>query len=53
MVTQPIKTMVWNVRGLNAPARRHAVYQVVLAASPSVVCLEETKLEHITVDIVS
>lgn len=53
MATQPIKTLVWNVRGLNAPARRNAVFQVVTAANPSIVCLQETKLDVVTTGIVA
>lgn len=45
MATQPIKTRVWNMHGLNAPTRRIVVFQVGPAANPSIVCLHETKLE--------
>lgn len=52
MNAQPFKMLVWNVRGLNSPARRNAIFQVIMAAKPSVVCLQETKVEHVTLDIV-
>ena len=49
----PFKTLVWNILGLNSPARRSAIYQVVAAANPSIVCLLETKLEVVMVDLVT
>ena len=52
MNSQPLKVIVWNVRGLNAPARRNVVHQVVLAVNPGIVCLQETKLEVVTPEIV-
>ena len=38
----------WNVRGLNARARRDAVRTLIDDVSPSIVCLQETKLDVIT-----
>lgn len=52
MNCQQFKTLVWNVRGLNNLARRNVMSQAVQAASPSIVCLQETKMETITVDVV-
>lgn len=52
MNCQQFKTLVWNVHGLNNPACRNVMSQVVQAASPSIVCLQETKMETITVDVV-
>ena len=52
MSTQPYKVLVWNVRGLNSPAHRCAISQVVFAANPAVVCFQETKMEVVTLDIV-
>lgn len=52
MEAQPLKVLVWNVRGLNAPARRTIVSQVVAAANPSLVCFQESKLEHVTMELV-
>lgn len=49
----PLKVLVWNVRGLNTPARRTAMSHVVNAAKPSVVCFQETKMEHVTVEVVA
>lgn len=43
--SQPLKLLVWNVRALNSPARRHAIFQVVAAANPSIVCFQETKMK--------
>jgi hypothetical protein len=34
----------WNVRGLNSPARREVVRDMVLMHRPNLVCLQETKL---------
>ena len=44
MVVQLLKVLVWNVRGLNSPARRHSIFQVVASADPSIVCFQETKM---------
>ena len=52
MCLLPMKVLVWNERGLNAPARRSVVHQVVLAANPGIVCLQETKLQEINVSVV-
>lgn len=52
MNAQPLKMLVWNVRGLNNPARRTAIAQVVLEANPAIVCFQETKMELVTLDIV-
>jgi exonuclease III len=38
----------WNVRGLNAQARRDTVRTLVDDTRPSIVCLQETKLDVIT-----
>ncbi|XP_073358223.1 uncharacterized protein [Aegilops tauschii subsp. strangulata] len=43
-----LKIMFWNVRGLNSDAKRSAVRSVISTASPSIVCLQETKLAHIS-----
>ena len=37
--------MSWNIRGLNCPARRSAIREVVQAHRISVLCLQETKVE--------
>lgn len=37
----------WNVRGLNARARQDAVCTLVDGIRPSIVCLQETKLDVI------
>ena len=52
MASQPLELLVWNVRGLNSPARRNAIFQVATAANPSIVCLQETKLEVVTSEII-
>ena len=45
--------LVWNVRGLNDKGRRDNLRKIVDAARPALVCLQETKLSHITVRDVS
>lgn len=40
--------LVWNVCGLNSPARCDSIYQVVLLSGASVVCFQETKLQVVT-----
>lgn len=52
MAAQPSKILVWNVRGLNSPARRSSIYQVVSNANPAIVCFQETKLEVVSPEIV-
>lgn len=37
---------VWNVRGLNAQARRNTVKEFLLQHRPSIVCLQETKISN-------
>lgn len=41
--------LIWNVRGLNSRVHRDAVRELVVAEHPSVVCLQETKLDVISV----
>lgn len=38
------KIVCWNVRGLNTPARRDAVRDIVRDCKASIACLQETKL---------
>lgn len=52
MNVQPLNVIVWNVRGLNARARRNALFQVVTAANPAIACLQETKLQDVSVNVV-
>uniref|UniRef100_A0A0A9BGB3 Endonuclease/exonuclease/phosphatase domain-containing protein n=1 Tax=Arundo donax TaxID=35708 RepID=A0A0A9BGB3_ARUDO len=42
------KILVWNVRGLNQRARRDSVREEVNSTRPDIICLQETKLEHVT-----
>jgi len=39
--------LVWNVRGLNARARRNVVREFVVQERPTLVCLQETKLSSV------
>jgi exonuclease III len=38
----------WNIRGLNSPARREAIRDLIQSATPKLVCLQERKLALIT-----
>ncbi|OEL24169.1 hypothetical protein BAE44_0014812, partial [Dichanthelium oligosanthes] len=40
--------LFWNVRGLNGRAHRNALRELVVAVKPSIVCLQETKLDVIS-----
>jgi exonuclease III len=40
--------LIWNVRGLNDKSRQDVVKTVVASLSPSLVCLQETKLSNIS-----
>ena len=47
-MAQPnVKLLCWNVRGLNAPARRDAVRDLLRDYHATIVCLQETKLDHV------
>jgi hypothetical protein len=41
----------WNVRGLNTPARREAVRDMIQVVQPMILCLQETKLAEINPQI--
>lgn len=45
--------LCWNVRGLNAGARRDNVRTLVNDVRPHIVCLVETKLHHVPQLLVS
>jgi exonuclease III len=40
--------VIWNVRGLNSRSRRDVVRELVTSERPSIVCLQETKLDVIS-----
>lgn len=42
----------WNVRGLNNPAWQHEVKQVVQMFRPQLICMQETKLNHIDNNVI-
>jgi len=42
-----LRVLCWNVRGLNSEDRQRAVRQKIDESQCSVVCLEETKMQHI------
>ena len=43
---------IWNARGLNSGARRAVIFQSMAATGAKIVCLQETKMEIITAQIV-
>ena len=45
--------LVWNVRGLNAPAHRDVIYQIVALSGASVVIFSEIKMEVIDYPVVA
>jgi exonuclease III len=47
MIDNAIKTVCWNVRGLNNAARREAVRMLLQKIRPTIICLQETKLDSI------
>jgi len=42
----PSSILIWNVWGLNDAARRNSVRAVILSSNAEIVCLQETKIEH-------
>jgi exonuclease III len=47
MANNSLLMLNWNVRGLNAPVRRCAVRDMAGDVKTTVICLQETKLQHI------
>ena len=47
MHDQDLSILNWNVRGLNCPNRRATIRETVAATPCHLVCLQETKLEHV------
>jgi exonuclease III len=47
MIDKDIKTVCWNVRGLNNAATREAVRMLLQKIRPTIICLQETKLDSI------
>ncbi|VAH57976.1 unnamed protein product [Triticum turgidum subsp. durum] len=47
-----LRLVVWNVRGLNARARRMAIRSLIVTTSASIVCLQETKMALICSSVV-
>jgi len=47
MIDNNIKIVCWNVRGLNNAARRAAVRLFLQKIRPSIICLQETKLDSV------
>jgi len=42
-----LKIFNWNVRGLNSVVRREAVKLMIQQANPTIICLQETKLNSV------
>ncbi|XBH90172.1 hypothetical protein VPH35_081915 [Triticum aestivum] len=51
-MNQNLKILFWNVHGLNCPARRSAVRSMIASVSPSVVCIQESKLADVSPSMV-
>jgi hypothetical protein len=47
-----LKIVIWNVRGLNSPARRLAIKTLIDTSGASIVCFQEMKMELILSAIV-
>lgn len=47
-----LKIAIWNVRGLNARARHHAIRTLLDTTDASIVCLQETKMDLICSSVV-
>ena len=47
-----LKTLSWNVRGLNVVEKRLQIRNLLRTWRPDIVCLQETKLKRITRGIV-
>lgn len=47
-----LKIAIWNVYGLNARARRHAIQTLLDTTGTSIVCLQETKMALICSSVV-
>jgi exonuclease III len=45
---EQLSILSWNVRGLNSPTSHEAIRDLILSATPKLVCLQETKLAMIT-----
>lgn len=52
-MSHTLRTIFWNVRGLNNRAKRTAIRSVIYATAPSIVCLQETKLSLVSSTIVA
>lgn len=47
MLDQPINVLSWNIRGLNDPAHRSTVNEMIVASLCHLVCLQEMKLDSV------
>jgi exonuclease III len=52
MADQHCVILNWNVRGINNSARRKVVRDLVSDTRPTIVCLQESKLASVTVQII-
>jgi exonuclease III len=48
-----VKLFIWNVRGLNSPAKRDCVRNLVFEAGSTIVCLQESKLQNVDSAVIS
>ena len=52
MLDMDLAIAIWNTRGLNTGVRRAVIFQAMAATGAKIVCLQETKMEIITPQIV-
>jgi hypothetical protein len=45
--------LIWNVHGLNSRARRSALRDLLIQQRASILCLQETKVEHFSVTMIN
>ena len=46
------KILSWNVRGVNAPDKRKVIKNILRSYRADIVCLQETKVQEMTIDLV-
>ena len=46
------KILSWNVRGVNAPDKRKVIKNFLRSYRADLVCLQETKVQEMTIDLV-
>lgn len=47
-----LKIISWNVRGINDAGKRLRISNLLKSWKPNIICLQETKMEHISFGLV-